>query len=332
MATERRWIFIVIVLAALILSTIFALRQPLEFETSALVRVKAPPLPKELSIHFRWNESFWRSPDLAVHVAKRTKISEEPGETWPIVSWLSESLTIEESEGLVMLKLRGGFPQRVVRDALTAYIEEASKKLKSDLQTTIEQESQRLSELQSALEHHRQRLIQALQARLDERQVLLQTQKESITKELQELLKSRLAQMRIAEQGATVESWYYRNYLESLLRRLDEIERELDLLRVKGIAAFELEYRRILDLEERIESLAQAQVEAQELLKSWEPIEVITPAQLPQGPVGPNRLALILWGTGIGAVVGFFAALFFPTRRLSTSRASARDQKTPLDS
>ncbi len=315
MAAERRWMFIVTVLVFLIGSTIFALRQPLEFETSALVRVQPPQLPKEFSIRFSWNESFWHSPDLAIYVAKRTKISEEPGETWPIVSWLSERLVVEEADGLVTLKLRGGFAQNVVPDVLAAYIERASEKLTMDLRSAIESESARLNELQRALESHRQQVVQALSARLEERQALLQTQKESITKELQELLKSRLAQMRVTEQGATLESWYYRNYLESLLRRLDEIEHELDLLKVRGIAAFEREYQRVLDLEGRIESLAQAQVEAQQLLESWKPLEVITPAQLPQGPVGPNRLRIILWGVGIGVIIGLLIALFSPRRR-----------------
>lgn len=315
MAAERRWIFIVTVLVFLIGSTIFALRQPLEFETSALVRVQPPPLPKEFSIRFSWNESFWRSPDLAIYVAKRTKISEEPGETWPIVSWLSERLVVEEADGLVTLKLRGGFAQNVVPSVLAAYIERASEKLTMDLRSAIESESARLSELQRALENHRQQMVQALTARLEERQASLQAQKESITKELQELLKSRLAQMRITEQGATIESWYYRNYLESLLRRLGEVERELDVLKVRGIAAFEREYQRVLDLEGRIESLAQAQVEAQQILESWKPVEVITPAQLPQGPVGPNRLRIILWGVGIGIIIGLLMALFYPRRR-----------------
>lgn len=312
---ERRWMFIVIVLAALIISAIFALRQPLEFETSALVRVKAPPLPKEFAVYTSWGEDFWRSPDLAVSVAKRMKISEEPGETWPIVSWLYESLEVEETDGLVMLKLRGGFTQRAVRDALAVYIEQAAEKLKSDLQSSIERESRRLSELQRSLEDYHQQVAQALTARLEERQALLQAQKEAITKELQELLKSRLAQMRITEQGATVESWYYRKYLESLLRRSEEIDRELDLLGSKGIVAFEREYQRILDLEERLGLLSQAQFEAQQVLENWEPVEIITPAQLPQGPVGPNRLYIILWGTGIGVIIGLLGALFYPRRR-----------------
>ncbi len=314
MASERRWMFIVTVLAALIVSTIFALRQPLEFETSALVRVKAPPLPKEFAVHLSWSEDFWRSPDLAVQVAKKIKISEEPGETWPVVSWLHESLAAKESDGLVTLKLRGGFTQRVVRDALAAYIQQAAEKLTRDLRSAIENENARLSELRRALENHRQQTIQALTAHLEERRALLQTQKGSITKELQELLRSRLAQMRVTEQGATLESWYYRNYLESLLRRLDKIEHELDLLEVRGIAAFEREYQRILALEERIEAIAQAQVEAQQALEQWKPVEVITPAQLPQGPVGPNRLYVILWGTGIGVIVGLLVALFSSRR------------------
>lgn len=311
MAAERRWLFIMTVLVFLIGSAIFALRQPLEFETSALVRVHPPPLPKEFSIRFNWNESFWRSPDLALYVAKRTRISE----TWPIVSWLAERLVVEEADGLITLKLRGGFAQNVVPDVLAAYIERATEKLTMDMRSAIESESARLHELYRAFESHRQQLVQALTARLEERTLQLQTQKESITKELQELLRSRLAHLRITEQGATLESWYYRNYLESLLRRLGEIERELDLLKIKGIAAFEREYQRVLDLEERMESIAQAQVEARQLLESWKPLEVITPAQLPQGPVGPDRLRIILWGVGIGIIIGLLVALFSPRRR-----------------
>ncbi len=316
MASERRWIFIVTVVTMLIASTIYALRQPLEFETSALVRVKAPPLPNEFAVHFKWGEDFWRSPDLAIQVAKRVRISEEPGETWPIISWLSRDLEIQEADGLVTLRLRGSFSQRAVRDTLAGYIEEAAKKLQRDLQSTIERESQRLSELRHALEEHRQQVIQALTARLEERKDLLNAQRERIEKELQELLKTRLAQLRVAEQGATIESWYYRNYMESLVRRLEGVQRELDLLEAKGIRAFEDEYQRVLALEGRMESLKQAQVEAQEILRSWEPVEIITPAQLPQGPVGPNRAQIILWGTGIGAILGLLLALFAPRRQI----------------
>ncbi len=322
MASERRWIFIVTVVAMLIASTIYALRQPLEFETGALVRVKTPPLPREFAVHFNWCEDFWRSPDLAVEVAKRIRISEEPEETWPIVSWLYNRLAIKETDGLVTLTLRGGFAQRAVRDALAAYIERASEKMKSDVQSSLKRESQRLSELRHALEEHRQQMISALTARLEERKNLLHAQRESMEKELQDFLKTRLAQMRIGEQGATLESWYYRNYIESLLRRLEGVQRELDLLEAKGIRAFEGEYQRVLTLEERLESLKQAQVEAQEILRSWEPLEVITPAQLPQGPVGPDRAQMVLWGTGIGIVLGLLVALFAPRRQVREAQKS----------
>jgi len=315
MASERRWMFIVTVVTMLIASTIYALRQPLEFETGALVRVKTPPLPKEFAVHFSWGEDFWRSPDLAVEVAKRIRISEEPEETWPIVSWLSTHLAIKETDGLVTLTLRGGFAQRAVRDALAAYIERASEKMKSDLQSSIKRESQRLSELRHALEEHRQQVIGALTRRVEERKNTLQAHKASLEKELQELLKTRLAQMRIGEQGATIESWYYRNYIESLLRRLEGVQGELDLLEAQGIGAFEGEYQRVRELEERMEVLAQAQAEAQHILTSWEPVEIITPAQLPQGPVGPDRAQMILWGTVVGIVLGLLVALFAPRRR-----------------
>ncbi len=315
MASERRWMFIITVIAVLIVSTIYALRQPLEFESRALVRVKTPPLPPELSVQLSWGIEFWRSPDLADQVAKRVRISEEPGETWPIISWLYRDLEIQETDGLVTLRLRGSFSQRAVRDTLAAYVEEAAKKLQRDLQSNIERESQRLSELRHALEEYRQQVIHDLTARLEERKNLLHAQREGLEKELQELLKTRLAQMRIGEQGATVESWYYRNYVGSLVRRLEGVQRELDLLEAKGIRTFEDEYRRVLALEERMESLKQSQVEAQEILRSWEPLEMITPAQLPQGPVGPNRAQIILWGTGIGVILGLLVALFAPRRR-----------------
>jgi len=322
MASERRWMFIVTVVAVLIASTIYALRQPLEFETSALVRVKTPPLPPELSLQFSWGREFWRSPDLADQVAKRVRISEEPGERWPIISWLYRDLEIQETDGLVTLKLRGSFPQRAVRDTLAGYIEEAAKKLQRDLQSTIEREGQRLSELRQVLEEYRQQVIHALTARLEERKDLLNAQRERLEQELQDLLKTRLAQMRIGEQGATVESWYYRNYVESLVRRLEGVQRELDLLEAKGIRAFEREYQRVLALEERLESLKQALLEAQEVLRSWEPLEIITPAQLPQGPVGPDRAQMILWGTGIGIVLGLLVALFAPRRQIREAQKS----------
>ncbi len=312
MAAERRWIFLVTVLVFLIGSTIYALRQPLEFETGAVVRVKVPPLPAEFSARFHWGADFWRSPDLAVQVAKKVRISDEPGDTWPVVSWLYENLEISEAEGLIILKLRGGFTQRTVRDALAEYIEQASEKLKSDLRSGIERESHRLNALQKALEGQRQKVIETLTAQLEERKALLQAQKGSIEQELQGLLKSR--QMRVGEQGATLESWYYRTYLESLLKRLGEAERELDLLGTQGVRAFE-GYQRVRELEERMESLSQAQVEARQILESWEPVELVTPAQLPQGPVGPDRTRTILWGVGIGVVVGFLLAIFSPRQR-----------------
>ncbi|MFN4218133.1 MAG: hypothetical protein ACK4HB_02450 [Candidatus Bipolaricaulia bacterium] len=315
MAAERRWVFLVTVLIFLIGSTIYALRQPLEFETGALVRVKAPPLPAEFSVRFHWGADFWRSPDLAVQVAKKIRISDEPGDTWPVVSWLSKNLEISEAEDLVTLTLRGGFTQRTVRDALAEYIEQASEKLKGDLRSSIESESRRLSALQKALGDYRQQLIQALTAQLEERKALLQAQKEGIEKKLQELLKSR--QMRVSEQGATLESWYYRTYLESLLQRLEEVERELDLEGTQGVRALE-GYQRVQELEERMESLSQAQVEARQILETWEPVELVTPAQLPQGPVGPDRARTILWGVGIGVVVGFLLAIFSPRQRVTS--------------
>lgn len=316
MAAERRWIFLVTVLVFLIGSAIYALRQPLEFETSALIRLKVPPLPREFSLDFGWGSGFLRSPELTVQVAKKIRITDELEGTWPIVSWLYEHLEINETDGLLTLKLRGGFEQRAVRDALAEYLEQAAAKLKSDLRTTIEAESRRLSDLQAALEGYRKQLIETLEGRLEERRTLLQAQRESIQKEIQDFLKPRLVQMRVNEQGATLESWYYRNQLEALLRRLEGVERELDLFGARGIRAFESEYGHVLALEEKVESLSRAQLEAQRLLESqWEPLEIVTPAQLPQGPVGPDRTRTILWGVGIGVVVGFLVAVFSPRQR-----------------
>jgi hypothetical protein len=66
MASERRWVFIVTVIAVLIASTIYALRQPLEFETGALVRVKTPPLPAKNSLcGFNWGVGFLAQPGLS---------------------------------------------------------------------------------------------------------------------------------------------------------------------------------------------------------------------------------------------------------------------------
>ncbi len=316
MSSEKRWIFVLAVLAALIGSAIYALRQPLEFETSALIRLKAPPLPREFSLDLGWGSGFLRSPELTVQVAKKIRIADEPEGTWPIVSWLYEHLEINETDGLLTLKLRGGFEQRAVRDALAAYLEQAAEKLKSDLRTTIEAESRRLSDLQAALEGYRKQLIETLEGRLEERRTLLQAQREHIQKEIQDFLKPRLVQMRVSEQGATLESWYYRNQLEALLRRLEGVERELDLFGARGIRAFESEYGHVLAVEEKVESLSRAQLEAHRLLESqWEPLEIVTPAQLPQGPVGPDRLSMVLWGTGGGAVLGLVLAIFLPRRR-----------------
>jgi uncharacterized protein involved in exopolysaccharide biosynthesis len=313
-ASERRWVFLLTVLAALVGSAIYALRQPLEFETSALVRLNAPPLPKEFSLNLGWGTDFFRSPELAAQVAKKIKITDEPEGTWPIVSWLYEHLEIQETDGLFTLKLRGGFEQRAVRDALAGYLEQTAEKLKSDLDTSLETEGRRLSDLQTALEGYRQQLIHTLERRLEEQRVVLHAQGEIVQKEIQDFLKPRLVQMRVHEQGATLESWYYRNQLEALLRRLEGVERELDLFGTRGIRAFEREYAQVLAVEEKLESLSRAQLEAQRLLE-WEPLEIVTPAQLPQGPVGPDRLNLILWGTGGGVVLGLVLAIFFPRRR-----------------
>lgn len=316
MTSQRRWIFLLTVLVALIGSAIYALRQPLEFETSAVIRIKVPPMPQEFSVNWGWGENFLRSPDLAVQVGKKIKVTDELETTWPIVSWIYEHLQITEMNGVFTLKLRGGFPQSVVRDALAGYIEHLFKKLQSDLRSTLETESRRLNALHTALENYRQQLVQTLERRLEERRLALQTQRESIQKELQEFLKPRLVQMRVNEQGATVESWYYRHQLEALLRRLEASERELDLVKARGIEVFESEYKQVLAVAERLESLARAQLEARRLVESqWEPLEIVTPAQLPQGPVGPDRLSMIFWGTGGGAVLGLVLAIFLPRRR-----------------
>lgn len=315
---ERRWIFVMVVMVALIGSAIYALRQPLEFETGALVRLKRPPLQGAFALDFGWSAEILRSPDLAIQVAKRWRLSE--GETegrWEVVSWLYRQLQIAPTaEGLIVVKLRGGVAPRDVRDALVAYLAQAAEKLKTDLKTGIEAEYRRLGELRTALQNHRNQLIKELTERVEQRRAALQAQKEAVQKELQEFLKPRIVQTKIGEPGATIESWYLRNQLEGLIGRLQTVEREWDTLQRQGARAFPDEYQAILSTEARLVVLAQAQVEAKRLIESnWEPLDIVTPPQLPQGPVGPDRLALILWGAGGGLVLGLVLALFFPARR-----------------
>lgn len=331
---SKFWIFVVVTISALILSAIYALRQPLEFETMAIVRLKRPPLPPELG-ELRWNVDVLRSADLAIQAAKRLPSAEGQTEgRWEVISWLYQNLQISSSDGeIISLRLRGGFSPREVRDALSAYLAQASEKLKADLKASVEAEHRRLGELRTTLQTHRAQLLRELNERLEQRRTALQTQREALQKELQEFLKPRIVQTRIGESGATIESWYLRRQLEILLERINALDRELDRLQTEGVRALGEEYRPILAVEERLIALARAQAEGRRLVESnWEPLEIVTLPPLPQGAVGPDRLVLILWGTGIGAVVGFFVALFFPTRRLSAHRASARDQKTPLDS
>lgn len=318
---EKRWIFILTVLAALIGSAIYALRRPLEFETSALVRIKTPPLPENFSLGLGWGPDFLRIPELAVQVAQ--KLSEDPEERWPIISWIYEHLEIRGSNGLLTLKLRGGFEPRVVYDALTNYLDQVKEKLKADLKGALDAESRRLSDLQTALEGHRQELVQALEGRLEQRRAALQAQRDVLQKEIQEELINKYARLRIGEQGATLESWYLRNQLEGFMRRLQSIEHDLDLLQTRGIHIFEDEYKQVSFIENRLESLARAQVEAKRLLESkppWEPLETVTPPQLPQGAVGPDRLGIILWGTGGGVLAGLLLVIFLPRRREQKSQ------------
>jgi uncharacterized protein involved in exopolysaccharide biosynthesis len=332
---SKFWIFVVVTVSALILSAIYALRQPLEFETSAVVRLKRPPLPPEFAADLGWNAEVLRSADLAIQVAKRLPVPEGQTEgRWEIISWLYQHLQITSTDGeIISLRLRGGFAPRAVRDTLAAYLAHATEKLKADLKASVDAEHRRLGELRATLQNHRAQLLKELNERLEQQRAALQAQREMVQKELQDFLKPRIVQTRIGEPGATIESWYLRRQLEILLERLTALDQELDRLQTEGVRALAGEYRAVIDIEERLVALARAQAEAKRLLESnWEPMDTVTPPQLPQGPVGPDRLALILWGTGGGAILGLFVALFFPTRRLNAGRASAKDRKTPPDS
>lgn len=332
---SRFWIFVVVTASALILSAIYALRQPLEFETMAIVRLKRPPLPQEFAIDLWWNAEVLRSADLAIQVAKRLPAAEGQAEgRWEVISWIYQHLQITPTDGeIISLRLRGGFSPREVRDALAIYLDQAHEKLQADLKASVEAEHRRLGELRSTLQSHRAQLLRELNERLEQRRNALQIQRETVQKELQEFLKPRIVQTRIGESGATIESWYLRRQLEILLERLTALDQELDQLQIEGVRALGDEYRPVLAVEERLIALARAQAEAKRLLESnWEPMEIVTRPQLPQGPVGPDRLALMLWGTGAGAIGALFVALFFPTRRLSASKSSPKDRKTPLDS
>lgn len=330
----RLWIFVIVVISSLIGAAIYALRQPLEFETSAVVRLKRPPLPQEFALDLGWNAEILRGADLAIQVAKRLPAPEGQTEgRWEIVAWLSQHLQIVPTdEGIVSFRLRGGFAPRQVRDTLAAYLAQATEKLKSDLKASIDAGHRRLGELRTTLQNHRGQLLKELGERLEQRRAALQAQREALQKELQEFLKPRIVQMKIGEPGATIESWYLRRQLEILLERLHALDRELDALQAGGVRTLSEDYRAVIAVEERLIALARAQLEAKRLLESnWEPLDIVTPPPLPQGPVGPDRLAFILWSTGGGVLLGLIVALFFPARRFSANRARPRERKTLRD-
>ena len=315
---EGRWLLVVIVIASVIGTGIYAYRLPPEFATEAvfhlhpLTEVEAPArpyLPSGPTLI-----SLLKSQEVLLQAIEDARLQEQPAFTdWTkprLAQWLRDHLQITQPEktDLIVIELVGPFKgSKEIKEFTDRYLLGAQKKIQTQLRQSLESEQARLDRLRQSLNQTRENIIQEASKRAATKRVKLQVQEKDLQDAMQALKsKERNLRMPAGEQNASFEGVTLREEYKALSSQLDEVQGELAHLDDNGgVAAFDDLYGTFKEVGQESAQVGLLSVKLKQLSENFDVLEVVNPPYLPTAPVGPRSFMI----TVMGGIVGFVVAL-----------------------
>jgi len=315
---KGRWLLVVIVIASVIGTGIYAYRLPPEFATEAIVHLRPlteveaalkPYLPSAPALI-----RLLQSQEVLLQTIEDARLQEQPAFTeWTkprLVDWLRGHLQVTQPDQteLLVVELSGPFKgSKEIKEFADRYVAVSQKKIQTHLRQSLESEQARLDRLQQSLNQTRESIIQEASKRAATKRVKLQAQE----KELQDAIKAlkskeRNLRMPAGEQNASFEGVTLREDYKILSAQLDEVQRELAQLDDDGgVAAFDDLYGTFKAVGQESAQVGPWSAKLKHLSENFDVLELVNPPYLPTAPVGPQRLRITL----TGGIVGFVLAL-----------------------
>ncbi|MBI1744048.1 hypothetical protein HYR54_13425 [Candidatus Acetothermia bacterium] len=315
---KGRWLLVVIVIASVIGTGIYAYRLPPEFATEAvfhlrpLTEVEAavkPYLPSAPTLL-----RLLQSQEVLLQTIEDARLQEQPAFTdWTkprLADWLRGHLQVTQPDktDLLVVELNGPFKGgKEIKEFTDRYVAVFQKKIQTQLRQSLETEQGRLDRLQQGLSQAQQNIIQEATQRATAKRPKLQAQEKEI-KDAMTALKSKERNLRMpaGEQNASFEGVTLREDYLALVSQLKEVQKELAQLDDNGgVSTFDDLYGTFKEIGQESVQISLLSAKLKQLGENFEVLELVNPSSLPTAPVGPQRLRITL----TGGIVGFVVAL-----------------------
>ncbi len=332
---ERRWLLIVVIIAAVIIAGIYAHRLPPEFQTEVILRLHSPA-EVEASVQsyipaLPAITHLMKSQDVLLQAIKDGKLLSENAEfaEWShpyAIDWLANHLSISQpaKTDLLIVQLYGPFSGgQKIREFMDRYWTAFQKKIQTQLQKNLQAEQERLALLKKSLLQERESITQEATQRAASKRQLLQTQERELEQEINALKIVRNLRIPAGEQNATFEGATLREEFIALNDQLTETQKELRLLNTHTISVFEDLRTEWVGIEQDLGKLNLLLVKLNHLSRHFTVLELVNAPLEPKAPTGPSKLGITLFGALIGFVIGLLLIFFLgpATERRKTSPA-----------
>lgn len=332
---RKKWLILGVFLVAIGAALLVSFRMPSQYEATALVRLNSLPQIDRVRLQapsFHEVMIILKVRGLLKEALKELE-SGLPGPEGSSPRGLSLKAEIPEKDLLkelgllgaqgaqfepkvIELKLKGPLEPHLLEVILEACLHSLGETLRGDLSADAKEEIARLSTEMEVLQGQREELLEELDREAAEYKETLEKQRDELRQELAQIeqAKEKLG-LQAGEQNATLEGIILRERFIALNARLQQVERELADLELRGYKKFPELYAQIQALDRELREL-QATVElTQRLLNpgpgsGWEPFEVLGQPAAPPGPIGPNRRMNVAVAGVLGLFVGVLLAFF----------------------
>jgi LPS O-antigen subunit length determinant protein (WzzB/FepE family) len=319
---ERRWLLVVIIIAAVVIAGIYAQRLPPEFQTEVILRLHAPAeveapvqsyIPTLPAI-----TQLMKSQDVLLQAIKDGKFLSENAEfsEWShpyAINWLAGHLSISQPDktDLLIVQLYGPFSGgQKIREFMDHYWTAFQKKVQTQLQKNLQAEQERLELLKASFQQERENITQEASKRAASKRQLLQTQERELKQAIDTLKIVRNLRIPAGEQNATFEGATLREEFIALNNQLTEIQKELRLLTTNSVTLFADLQTEWTGIDHDLGKLNLLLVKLKHLSQNFTVLELVNAPLEPKAPTGPSKLGITLFGALIGFVVGLLLIFF----------------------
>jgi uncharacterized protein involved in exopolysaccharide biosynthesis len=319
---ERRWLLIIAMVLAIIVTGIYAYRLPPEFQTEIVLRLHTPTeieasgqsyIPALAGI-----TNLMKSQDVLLQAIIEGKFFSENQAfsewTHPYaINWLGSHLSITHPEktDLLVVQLYGPFSGgRKIREFMERYWVAFQKKMQAQFQQNLRAEQERLESFKKSLMAERDSITQEATRRATSKSQLLQSQEEELQQTLVALKSNRNLRIPAGEQNASFEGIALRQEYQTLQSQLADIQKQLRLIKDDSVVAFADLQSEFGAIEQDLGKLNLLLLKLRHLSENFSALELVNAPLEPKAPTGPSKTGIMLLGGVIGLLIGLLLIFF----------------------